>query len=99
MTTRPAGLTAYGRTPTFTEATVPAGLRRAHSTKDGAWAEIHVLAGELIYRLVDPRRPAHETVLSPEVPAGVIEPTILHEVEPRGPVQFYVEFFRAAGVG
>lgn len=97
MKSLPQGLVSYSRTPTFTEATVPAGLRRAHSTKDGAWAEIHVLAGELVYRVIDPRRAPYETVLSPDVSAGVIEPTILHEVEPRGAVQFYVEFFRAAG--
>lgn len=99
MKSLPPGLAAYSRTATFTEATIPAGLRRAHSTKDGAWAEIHVFAGELVYRVIDPRRAAYETVLSPDVPAGVIEPTILHEVQPRGPVQFYVEFFRATGVG
>lgn len=90
----PQGAEAYRRTPTFTEATIPAGLRRAHSTKDGAWGQIHVLEGELIYRIIDPRRAPFETVLSASAPAGVIEPTILHEVEPRGPVQFYVEFFR-----
>lgn len=82
----------YRRTDEFTEATVPAGLLRAHTTKTGSWALIHVLEGQLAYRIVDPRRPASETILTPEAAPGVVEPTILHEVQPLGPVRFYVEF-------
>ncbi len=84
----------YRRTDEFTEATVPAGLLRAHTTKTGSWALIHVLEGQLAYRIVDPRRPASETILTPEAAPGVVEPTILHEVQPLGPVRFYVEFHR-----
>ncbi|WP_337186358.1 DUF1971 domain-containing protein [Phenylobacterium sp.] len=84
----------YRRTDVFTESTVPAGLLKAHTTKAGAWALIHVLEGRLAYRIVDPRRPASETTLTPGTPPGVVEPTILHEVEPLGPVRFYVEFHR-----
>lgn len=92
----PPGLTAYKRTDVFTEATVPKGILKAHSTKDGVWGLIHVLEGCLAYRIRDPRRPASETLLEAEGPPGVVEPTILHEVEPQGPVRFYVEFHRAA---
>lgn len=84
----------YRRTDVFTEHTTPAGLLKAHTTKEGAWALIHVLEGRLAYRVIDPRRPRSETVLRPEVPPGVVEPTILHEVEPQGPVRFYVEFLK-----
>jgi tellurite resistance-related uncharacterized protein len=91
----PPGLAPYARTAEFTESTVPAGLLKAHTTKAGSWALIHVLAGRLAYRIVDPRRPVSETLLSPETPPGVIEPTVLHEVAPLGPVRFYVEFHRA----
>lgn len=84
----------YRRTDDFTEATVPAGLLRAHTTKTGSWALIHVLEGQLAYRIVDPRRPASETILTPQAAPGVVEPTILHEVQPLGPVRFYVEFHR-----
>lgn len=89
----PAGLTAHKRTPEFTEATIPAGLLKAHATKEGVWGLIQVVEGELIYRVVDTRRSPAEFVLSPSTP-GVVEPEILHEVEPRGPVRFYVEFLR-----
>jgi tellurite resistance-related uncharacterized protein len=90
----PQNVRAYSRSPDFTEATVPAALRRAHDTKPGVWGLIHVLEGRLAYRITDPRRLASETVLTPEGDLGVVEPTIRHEVEPLGPVRFYVEFHR-----
>jgi tellurite resistance-related uncharacterized protein len=92
----PPGASPYARTAEFTEATVPPGLLRAHTTKAGAWGLIHVLDGRLAYRITDPRRPVAETVLEAGGPPGVVEPTILHEVEPLGPVRFYVEFLRVS---
>jgi tellurite resistance-related uncharacterized protein len=91
----PPGLAPYRRTDLFTEATVPPGLLKAHSTKDGVWGLIHVEAGRLAYRIRDPGRAPSETILTAEGPPGVVEPTILHEVEPLGPVRFFVEFHRA----
>ena len=90
----PDGVQSYRRTAVFTQDTVPAGLLKAHSTRDGVWALINVLEGELIYRVTDPRRPASQRVLTPGTLPGVIEPTILHAVEPRGAVRFFVEFHR-----
>ena len=84
----------YRRTVVFTETSIPPGLLKAHTTKEGAWALIHVLEGRLAYRVIDPRRLTSETVLTPQAPPGVVEPTILHEVEPLGPVRFFVEFHR-----
>ena len=90
----PRNLESYRRTDVFTEHTAPAGVLRAHTTKEGAWARIHVIEGKLAYRVIDPRRLKFETVLTPGAPPGVVEPTILHEVEPQGAVRFYVEFLR-----
>ena len=92
--TLPPKAAPYKRTATFTEATLPAALLKSHNTKPGVWGLIHVERGALAYRVTDPRRPTTETLLTPEGPPGVVEPTILHEVEPRGPVSFYVEFHR-----
>lgn len=92
----PPGLTAYKRTPEFTQDSVPAGLLRSHSTKDGVWGLIHVAEGRLAYRITDPRRTASERILTSDGVPGVVEPTILHEVEPLGPVRFHVEFHRVA---
>ncbi len=95
--TLPADLQPYRRTEIFTEETVPKALLKAHTTKEGAWALIHVLEGRLAYRIIDPRRPASELVLTPDTPPGVVEPTILHEVGLLGPVRFFVEFHRREG--
>ena len=92
--TLPPDVAPYSRTADFTETTVPAALLRAHTTKAGVWGLIHVLEGRLAYRIEDPRRPPGEVVLSPDTPAGVVEPTILHAVAPLGPVRFFVEFHR-----
>jgi tellurite resistance-related uncharacterized protein len=94
MATLPPGLTSYRRTSSFTEAIVPAALLNDHSTKEGTWGLIHVEEGRLRYAVTDPRREAGEWNLVPEGPSGIIEPTILHRVEPLGPVRFYVEFLR-----
>jgi tellurite resistance-related uncharacterized protein len=88
----PAGLVAYKRTPVFDQDTLPAGLRREHRTKPGVWALIHVLEGRLRYRVLDP---ASECILTSDAP-GLVRPGEAHEVEPQGPVRFFVEFHAAA---
>ena len=85
----PPGLVAYRRTPIFIETTLPAGLRRRHRTKAGVWARIAVIEGCLRFRRLDP---FSETVLDPDTP-GIVAPEEPHEVEPLGPVRFFVEFY------
>jgi len=94
----PDGLESYSRTATFTQESVPAALRRDHSTKVGSWGLIHVEQGTLRYRVTDPRRIATERELTPDTTPGVVEPTILHHVEPLGPVRFHVEFLRQPAI-
>lgn len=91
----PTGLTAYKRTASFTQVSIPAGLRQDHSTKDGVWGLICVEEGELRYVITDPRRPPEELCLTAKTPPGVVEPTILHFVEPSGEVRFHVQFLRS----
>lgn len=93
----PPDVRFYRRTDVFTEETVPKGLLKSHFTKAGVWGLIHVLEGRLAYRVTDSTRPASETVLDRDTSPGLVEPTILHEVEPLGPVRFYVEFHRQFG--
>ena len=95
MTRLPQGLVAYKRTPIFTETTVPVGLLKDHSTKKGTWGLIHVEEGGLWYFITDPERPASHDILSPDWEMAVVEPTIVHRVEPMGRVRFWVEFWRA----
>jgi tellurite resistance-related uncharacterized protein len=89
MHTIPAGLTAYKRTPTFDQDSLPAGLRREHRTKAGVWALIHVIEGSLRYRILDP---PSEQILTVGTP-GVVRPEQPHEVAPIGAIRMYVEFY------
>ena len=50
-----------------------------------------MVSGNLLYRILEPN--VEEVHLSPEQ-HGVVEPTVLHEVQPLGEVEFYVEFYR-----
>jgi tellurite resistance-related uncharacterized protein len=93
MKTLPDDVTAYKRTTIFDEETAPAGLLRAHTTKEGTWARIVVLEGVLVYRIMPASGPIEEHTLEPGR-EGVVEPRVPHEVAPRGPVRFYVEFWR-----
>ena len=70
---------------------MPKGLLRAHQTKEGTWGKIVVLKGKLRYRVLEPE--VKEFDLSPSN-CGIVEPTVLHEVEPLNRVRFYVEFYR-----
>jgi tellurite resistance-related uncharacterized protein len=87
----PPGLTAYRRTPIFTETTLPTALRRRHKTKAGVWGLITVVEGRLRFRRLEP---FSETTLDPASPA-VVAPEEPHEVEPIGQVRFFVEFYAA----
>jgi tellurite resistance-related uncharacterized protein len=89
--TLPAAAEPYRRTPEFTETSVPAALLRRHDTKAGIWGRIEVIEGELLYRILEPI--VEEHLLRPGLD-GVVEPEVPHEVEPRGPVRFFVEFAR-----
>ncbi len=86
----PADARPYRRTPTFTEATVPAALTREHSTKAGVWGLLTVLAGELLF--VVPEE-GLELVLGPAHQA-VIKPEQVHYVRPAEGAEFYVEFWK-----
>jgi tellurite resistance-related uncharacterized protein len=87
----PAGLLAYRRTPVFTEATLPAGLRNRHQTKSGVWGVITIIEGQLRLRSLDP---PDDVILDPSSP-GTVAPEEMHEVEPLGPVRFFVEVYAA----
>lgn len=93
-TALPQGLSAYKRTPEFTQDTVPKGLLRDHSTRAGTWALIHVLEGSLLYRVPSA---GLEQLLTPGASPGVIWPEEVHSVAPQGAVRFYVEFHAAQG--
>ena len=79
----------YRITPVFDEDTLPAALRREHSTKAGVWGIIRVLEGQLKLRFADGTA---EMLLKPGRP-GFIAPQQVHHVEPQGPMRMQVEFY------
>lgn len=84
------GSKPYKATPVFDAETLPAGLRRAHSTKPGVWGLIRVLEGTVRYHVEDGSAPPR--ILSPASP-GLIEPGQPHHVEPLGAMRMQVEFY------
>ena len=93
MPTLPQNLTPFRRTATFTEQTIPKAMMERHSTAAGIWGVIHVQQGSLRYAIdkgdVSTMKPGS---------TAVIEPQVVHSVEPIGEVSFYVEFFKEEAV-
>ena len=79
----------YKVTPVFDQDSLPAGLRRAHSTKAGVWGIVRVLEGSLRLCFEDG---TPELLLAPGRP-GLIRPEQPHRVEPQGPMRMQVEFY------
>lgn len=93
----PSGFVAYRRTPTFTGETVPRALLERHDTKAGVWGVLHVASGslELIEHLLEGPG-EHER--RHRVNAGqthTICPQLEHRVALLGPVEFFLELWRA----
>lgn len=87
----PDSFVAYKKTPVFTEASVPASLKKDHSTKAGVWAKIVVTQGKLRYRA----KALQTDMQLCRDQQGVVVPEVLHSVEPLGAVSFFVEFYKA----
>ncbi len=86
----PDNVVAYKKTPEFDENSIPKGFKKDHSTKVGTWRIIHVLKGTLIYTVNYPDKKQTE-ITQGEI--GIISPCLLHSVEAKGSVNFYVEFY------
>jgi tellurite resistance-related uncharacterized protein len=84
----PDGVRPYRRTPVFTEATMPAGLKADHSTKPGIWGLVTVLEGQLRLTFLDT---GERHLLGPDTP-GIVAPERPHRAEPDGPVRFTIDF-------
>lgn len=91
MKTLPPEVVHYKTTPEFTQDSVPAGLRRNHTTAAGVWGRIVILEGSLRYNIEEPE--AEQLLLTPGT-YGIVEPQMAHHVEMIGPVRFCVEFHR-----
>lgn len=91
MKLMPDSVKHYKSTPEFTELTVPAALKRDHTTAAGVWAKINVLEGKLVYCITEPVQELNDLTVGID---GVIEPMIKHHVIVSEPVKFRVDFYR-----
>ena len=86
----PAALSLVRTTREFTADTVPAGLLRSHQVADEVWGRLRVAAGTVVFVLEDSGE--RRTVAEGET--QVIEPGVVHHVEPSADARFAVEFHR-----
>jgi tellurite methyltransferase len=87
----PDDLVVVRTTDRWNERTMPAGLRRGHRVASGMWGRLRVVEGEL--RFVAQTQPVIDVIIVADAPQA-IPPVVVHEVEPKGPVRFFVEFLR-----
>lgn len=92
----PDGFHAYARSPDFTQASLPARLQAAHTTKAGTWGLLHVLEGSIIYRL-EPRGSGERLVVAGQ--NIVIQDQVPHHVAFVTPGRIYIEFYRKTDAG
>jgi tellurite resistance-related uncharacterized protein len=102
MPVLPADVIKYSQVPAmgsqFTAESIPSGLLKQHSTKQGTWGIIRVSLGMLSYQINEPI--VREFVLTPDTPPGIIEPKVLHQVKPlTDDLEFVVEFLRLPDTG
>jgi len=86
----PSDFVRFKVTPEFSEDTMPEGLKNNHQTGSGIWGKIVVLEGALIYQI---KSKNINDELSPDRP-GIIVPELSHSIEPRGPLRFFIEFYK-----
>jgi tellurite resistance-related uncharacterized protein len=94
----PSTVEKYSQVPslvdTFTATTIPSGLLKNHSTKEGTWGVIRIVKGLLEYNIE-----GEIFELSVEHP-GIIEPDKKHSVKAiTDDMEFVVEFWRAPYTG
>ncbi|MGH1539041.1 MAG: DUF1971 domain-containing protein [Arenicella sp.] len=93
MRTIPENVSEYSRTASFTCRSVPKGLLKNHSTKDGVWGQLVVERGSILYTVTDPEDLGSYTLNQGD--SGVIVPMQLHWVKPLSDdLLFHVVFLR-----
>jgi tellurite resistance-related uncharacterized protein len=80
-------------TPDYDEHSVPAGLLAAHRVADGVWGRLVVRDGSIVIVFEDDPEWRYSIAAGS---SQVLPPGARHHVEIVGPVQFAVEFHRAA---
>jgi tellurite resistance-related uncharacterized protein len=88
--TLPEGAVCTRTTDVFTEATLPAGLKKVHNTRDGVWAVVSVVDGSASFRFL-PEGASRELSAGDEV---VVDPRHDHVLTPGPTMKVQIAFFR-----
>ncbi len=81
----------YKSTPIFSTETLPASLQKSHSTKEGVWGVLKVMAGSLIYTIEETQE--SQKLIAPAT--ALIIPKQLHYVTPNSDdLEMQVDFYR-----
>jgi tellurite methyltransferase len=89
----PEGVAPYKETPEFDERSLPAGLRRAHTTRRRVWGRLLVLDGHARLRF---EAPIDRSIELGPGDSAAIPPEIPHAVTPGDRVRLRVVFLRIA---
>jgi tellurite resistance-related uncharacterized protein len=76
--------------PEFTADSVPDGLLSAHRVATGVWGRLRVLRGSVVFVL---EATGESRVVNADE-TQVIEPAVVHHVEPSEDARFVIEFHR-----
>lgn len=85
----PEGVHAYNKKE-YTDKTTPGMMKNEHSVRLGVWGKIVVQKGEVKYEIPSQ---GEEHLLTPDNP-GIIEPLIVHKIDPQPGTKFYLELYR-----
>ncbi len=88
-------LVQYRKLPLWNSDTLPDAFRKKHNTKEGTWAKLTILKGELRFFSMNEEGEVLETSLfSAENPPSFIDPQVWHRVEPANDdLECYLEFY------
>ena len=88
-------LIPYKRLPEWTAETLPAGFRKQHNTKEGTWARLIILEGELDFFALDADGEVQAiTRLTANAPTPFVQPQAWHRVAPASSdLLCYLEFY------
>lgn len=86
----PGKLSLYKKTKVFSNETVPEALKKNHKIIPGSWGRLVIQEGELILKFNN----KNESFLITKTRPGIIEPEVMHFIELKGKVSFYIEFYK-----
>lgn len=88
-------LVRYQTLPVWTKDTLPQSFQEKHNTKQGTWAKLTILEGELEYYALNNNGDIQSThIFSTENPPPLVEPQAWHKVKPLGDnLRCFLEFY------